>query len=297
MNILGIGVATLDIVNLVDEYPTEDSEIRAVRLQRRRGGNATNTLVVLSQMGHRCSWGGVLAGDPDAQYLISDLERYGIDYRYCPIEKSGRTPTSCIILGRRSGSRTIIHYRDLSEFGSRDFKAIDLTPFDWIHFEGRNVAETRRMLLECSARRPSMPRSLEVEKERAGIETLFPLADLLLFSKVYANHHGFDDPLPFLRSIRKQLPNSQLVCAWGAAGAVAMDSDGSIVSSPAYPPARVIDTTGAGDVFNAAIIDGLIRGETIGESVTAACRLAGKKCGVTGIDGLFANPSHSSQNR
>lgn len=65
--ILAIGIATLDIVNLVADYPPEDSEVRALDQRVSRGGNATNTLVVLSQLGHRCSWGGVLAEDADSR--------------------------------------------------------------------------------------------------------------------------------------------------------------------------------------------------------------------------------------
>jgi ketohexokinase len=64
-HILGIGIATLDIINSVDGYPAEDTEVRALRQQLRRGGNCTNTLAVLSQLGHRCAWGGVLAAEPN----------------------------------------------------------------------------------------------------------------------------------------------------------------------------------------------------------------------------------------
>ena len=63
--ILGVGIATLDIINTVDGYPAEDSEVRAIHQRICRGGNATNTLVVLSQLGHRCAWAGVLADEPD----------------------------------------------------------------------------------------------------------------------------------------------------------------------------------------------------------------------------------------
>ena len=46
--ILAVGIATLDIINTVDRYPEEDSEIRALSQHQTRGGNATNTLRVES---------------------------------------------------------------------------------------------------------------------------------------------------------------------------------------------------------------------------------------------------------
>jgi ketohexokinase len=46
------------------------------------------------------------------------------------------------------------------------------------------------------------------------------------------------------------------------------------------------ETLGAGDTFNAGLIDGYVRGLMLGEALTLACRLAGKKCGQIGFSGL-----------
>ena len=77
--ILAVGIATLDIINSVAGYPAEDDEVRAVSQRLCRGGNATNTLAVLSQLGHQCHWAGVLADEPDARHIEADLERHRID--------------------------------------------------------------------------------------------------------------------------------------------------------------------------------------------------------------------------
>lgn len=45
-----------------------------------------------------------------------------------------------------------------------------------------------------------------------------------------------------------------LVCAWAAEGADALGPDGLIVHSDAFPPKALVDTLGAGDTFNAAVI-------------------------------------------
>ncbi len=286
MRILGIGIATLDIINTVDGYPVEDSEVRILHQEKRRGGNSTNTLAVLAQRGHQCSWAGVLGEDPDSRCITADLEKYGIDYQSCHSVAGGRTPTSYITLNQRNGSRTIVHYRQLPEFGFPQFRTIDLSPFDWIHFEGRNIKDTRKMLEYCAAERPALPRSVEVEKARPDIESLFPLANVLLFSRVYAAGCGFNDGAAFLQSVHQRVPRATLVCAWGSLGAFAMDRDGAIITSPAYPPDKIVDTTGAGDVFNAGIIDGLVRSEKLSRTLPNACRLAGFKCGIRGFDGL-----------
>ena len=66
MRVLGVGIATLDLVNEVDRYPAEDAEIRARAQRVGRGGNCTNTLAVLAQLGHACSWAGTLGDDAAA---------------------------------------------------------------------------------------------------------------------------------------------------------------------------------------------------------------------------------------
>ncbi|HQU16498.1 MAG TPA: PfkB family carbohydrate kinase [Gammaproteobacteria bacterium] len=158
--------------------------------------------------------------------------------------------------------------------------------FHWLHFEGRNVPETRRMLRRVREVAPRVACSVEIEKPRPGIESLYADADLLLFSRAYARHAGYDDPLDLLEAVRGQTPAEWLVCAWGAEGAAALDRRGGAVRSDAVPPARVVDTLGAGDVFNAAVIDGLVRGWALEETLPRACRLAGQKCGQWGLSGM-----------
>lgn len=283
MRILAVGVATIDIVNTVDRYPVEDEEVRALDQRVSLGGNATNTLVVLSRLGHHCSWAGAIADDPGSRQILAQFLQHGVETRYHIRHADTATPTSYITLSRQGGSRTIVHYRHLPEFGWQDFSRIEIDLFDWVHFEGRNIADLEKMMVALKAR-PEIVCSLEVEKAREGIEALFPLARLLLFSRAYARHRGFFDAASLLGSIRRQAPaGATLVCAWGDQGAWGMDGQGELFHAPAFPPQRVVDTVGAGDVFNAGVIDGLAAGGVLPEVLTQACRLAGEKCGRYGV--------------
>jgi ketohexokinase len=284
--ILGIGIATLDIINTVETYPPEDSEVRAIEQHIRRGGNCTNTLVVLAQLGHTCSWAGVLPPWADAVRIEEDLHRHGVDTSRCHRVTQGTVPTSYVTLSRRNGSRSIVHYRDLPEYPFEAFSNLDLSPFDWLHFEGRNVDETRRMLLWARERRPEMPRSVEIEKPRPGIEALFPLADVLLFSRTFARAEGFESPGALFDSVIPRSRGATLICAWGDRGAAAVSAEGGRCESPAFPPPRIVDTLAAGDVFNAAVIHAMLRDLPLPEVLICACQLAGRKCGQQGLDGL-----------
>ncbi len=285
-HILTIGIATLDIINIVDHYPVEDEEMRALAQRVARGGNAANTACVLAQLGQRVEFAGVLADEPDGRRIEQDLIECGVNTRFCQHVQFGKAPTSYITLNQRNGSRTIVHYRDLPEFDSAHFEAIPIEPFDWLHFEGRNIDETRKMLESARERLVDQPVSLEIEKEREGIDALFSLADVLLFSKPLVTGRGFTCASDFFDAIRTQAPRALLVCTWGEEGAYARDAEGEDYHSPAFPPPEVVDTVGAGDTFNAGIIDALASGCTLEEALRLGCRLAGRKVGQLGFDHL-----------
>jgi len=289
--ILGIGNATLDIIHTVDRYPCENDEVRCRDRSIRRGGNVANTLTVLGQLGHACSWAGVLADTADGQFIRNDLESGGIDTSTCRVADSGSSPVSSIILNAGTGSRTIVHHRNLPEYSCDDFMEIELQSFDWLHFEGRNIDELRRMLQWCRENYPSIPCSLEVEKPRPGVEHLFGLAGVLLFSRDYGRHHGYDGPDELLQSIHANYPDADLFCTWGECGAVALNRQGQVHSQAALVPDRVVDTLGAGDTFNAAVIHGCLGGLETAILLREACGLAGRKCGQAGLEGLASGES------
>ncbi len=279
--ILGVGIATLDIINLLERYPEEDQETRALAQRRARGGNATNTLVVLAQLGHRCAWAGMLPLEPDSLLVEEDLARWGVDTGPVVRPASGKLPVSCILASRATGSRTIVHYRDLPEYPASAFERLELAPYRWIHFEGRAIEELGPMLER--AKRQGISVSLEVEKPRAGIEPLFSLADVLLFSRSYARSRECETPADFLR---RRVPAGKVAfLAWGAEGGWCREADGTLHHRPA-PSIRVVESVGAGDVFNAAVIHGCLQRWPAPRILEKAVALSAAKCEREGFDGL-----------
>ena len=317
--ILGVGAAALDIVSEVASYPEEDAEVRALAQSRRLGGNTANTLSVLSQLGHACAWCGTLGDDPASEEILAALRGQGIDTNPARRLSSGQAPLSCVTLSRATGSRTIVHYRELPELTAADFAQVPLAGFDWLHFEGRHPAETALMLRDAALRRPDLPISLEVEKSRPDIDRLLAGPRVLIFSRAYARGQGFQDPAAFLASQWPQTTAELVFLPWGEAGAYGQARQGPLCFAPAQttyqtpvqaPPrapaqkpaqaqiqvrvqslaqAQVRDTLGAGDVFNAALIDGLLLGLALEPLLARATALAGHKCGRPGLSGLVAS--------
>lgn len=285
--ILLVGTATLDLVFDLAHHPHPDEEMRARGLRTCRGGNAANSAVVLARLGHAPDFLGVLAEAPETAVIERDFSAHGVGFDHCP-RLPGRPPTSSIYLS--GGGRSIVHYRDLPELEARHFAALDLAGYDWLHFEGRNVDELARMLEHVHRHHPRLPVSLELEKPRDGIEALLDKAGLLLCSRGYARHHGYDDPAGFLGWLGGRAPQAMGVVAWGERGAWGRGPAGEACHAPAAPLARVVDSLGAGDTFNAAMIAARLARRPLHQALTDACLLAGSKCASPGLDFPLAPP-------
>ena len=138
-------------------------------------------------------------------------------------------------------------------------------------------------------RYPDIPRSLEIEKPRRAIEDLFGFAGVLLFSRAYAVSRGYADPAALLRSIHRQFPAADLFCTLGEDGAVCLDRQGCFTHQAVGGSQRVVDTLGAGDTFNAGVIDGYLARRNAATVLRQACALAEEKCGRRGLDGLVGD--------
>lgn len=284
--ILAVGIATIDIINTTDGFPQEDDEVRALGQEIRRGGNATNTLVVLSQLGHQCQWLGCLADDTSAKIITNDLDHYRIIHSGCEIHPDGVTPTSYITLNSKNGSRTIVHYRDLPEMSATTFNKIKTDSYDWIHFEGRNVRETKNMLSSLDKPGRTLPVSIEIEKPRDKLTDLFTGADIYFFSKAFASLQGYDKIESFLRHYRELIPSALLVCTWGSEGAYALE-DNQLHFSSTPKVSTVVDTIGAGDTFIAGFIHASLAGNNVQARLKFACEVAAKKCSMQGFKDLI----------
>jgi len=303
--VIGVGIATVDIVNRVATYPPEDAEVRALDQRITRGGNTANTLSVLRQLDRHCAWGGTIADDNGAALIRADLERQGIDSSEAVAVPGAVTPTSYIALSQATGSRTIIHHRDLPELTAADFAKVPLDDCAWVHFEGRHPSETSRMIERVHRERPDLPLSVEIEKPRPGIEALLRTAiprtergaRVLIFSRAYAEAIGEGrDARRFLAQQADACDAELLIAPWGADGAYGLLRGGSTIHARANPPVAVVDTLAAGDVFNGALIDGLLAQDlaTLDDRALAAIlaranRIAGHGCGLVGLDGLVAS--------
>ena len=183
-HILCAGIAVLDEVFHVREFPAPDTKAEATEFFAVGGGNAANAAVAIARLGARVAFAGPIGGpageDAIGDRVIKGLAAEGIDTGGCVRLAGTRTPISAILLNAQ-GERTIANHRD---------KRLDaVTPPD----PARLVADIDVLLVDnryptfvtpiCRSRTPTRP-AVVIDADKATVETdpLFALGTHVIFS-------------------------------------------------------------------------------------------------------------------
>ena len=200
--VLVVGGLYIDVVSEVAEFPREDSACRALATWRSRGGNASNTAVVLAELlgeAGRVAWMGAVPSedDPDTAFVLEAMRVVGVDTRSLePVGGDAGQPRAIIVLSRATGTRTIISSRQgLRELSPTHFaRALDAAYASnaapcWVHFECRelpSVLHCAEAVARARGEAASPLVSLEVEKPHMSphaLAPLLPLCDVVFLSK------------------------------------------------------------------------------------------------------------------
>jgi sugar/nucleoside kinase (ribokinase family) len=87
---------------------------------------------------------------------------------------------------------------------------------------------------------------------------------------------GLSDPVDAAHALKRHMPEGAIVVVKrGPDGAIAIAPDGTLVSAKA-PKVKVVDTIGAGDVFNAGFLAALAKGEPLSACLAAGTGVASR---------------------
>ncbi|KAG5670463.1 hypothetical protein PVAND_000726 [Polypedilum vanderplanki] len=296
--ILLIRECVLDIIQIVKTFPKEDDDVRSINAYHQRGGNASNTSTVLTNLGWRCELLTTFADDKMFTFIIEDLKDRNIDIKNCRYYSDCNIPLSTVLLSKDTGARTIIHNnKNLPHVLFEDFDKCNLNEYFWVHFEARSVPETTKMMQKIIKYNETVNEkikiSLELEKKRDENLLLVKYADVVILGRDYAEIIGCHDKKTAIYKLKEIMTNDEcyrnekcvLVCPWGKDGACAIDDDGNYYENPIFEQKEVVDTLGAGDTFVSGLLHSLMKNfNDIPQAIKNGCMIAGYKCGFYGYD-------------
>jgi sugar/nucleoside kinase (ribokinase family) len=242
------------------------------------GGSAANTIVGMAALGSACAFIGQVADDQLGEVFAHDIRAAGIRFD-TPSRAGAPTTGRCLIFVTPDGQRTMNTFLGASHYLPAE--ALDATL----------IAEARYLYLEGYLWDPEEPRAamraaIDIARE-AGRKVAFTLsAEFVIDRHRAAFHdlieHGLIDVLFANEAEIMFLTETDTVNAAVAAvqgkvplvvvtlaerGAMAI-SGGERVTVPAQPIDKVVDTTGAGDLFAAGFLHGQARGKSLEASLT-----------------------------
>ncbi|HVR90105.1 MAG TPA: adenosine kinase [Novosphingobium sp.] len=242
------------------------------------GGSAANTLAGLAALGANCAFIGQVADDQLGEVFAHDIRAGGISF--ATPARAGDPPTArCLIFVTPDGQRTMNTYLGASQYlpaAALDEEAIADAAI--LYLEG--------YLWDPAEPRAAMRRAIAAAKN-AGRKVAFTLSDAFVISRhgddfrkliaageidiLFANHvelaalTGLDDFEAGIAALAPKLPLLVVTC--GEKGAVALSGD-ERADVPAEPVAKVVDTTGAGDLFAAGFLAGHVKQRPLAECLT-----------------------------
>ena len=299
MKILGIGNAIVDVLCKVsDEFLIKHSltkstmrlvdEIEFKKLlsslkieQTISGGSVANSIVGLSQLGNKVGFVGKVSDDELGQKYEEGLNKENVEYLYH--KKKEPIPTgSCLILITPDSERTMctflgtagkISVDDVNKEYVKNSEIVFLEGYLWDEGAPKKafdkaITHSNKVAMSLSdlfCVERHKPYFLELVKNRLDI--IFANEQEILS---LIDGKSFSEAISFAKEIKKNM-----IITRGEKGAISIKSN-EIIECNSQSNLKIKDLTGAGDLFAAGYLHGLINNLSVKESLMKGTELSSK---------------------
>ena len=299
MKILGIGNAIVDVIcKIEDKYLIDNAltkgamklvdEIEFKKLlsslnieETVSGGSVANSIVGLSQLGNEVGFIGKVSNDNFGQKYEDGLKKENVNYIYS--KKKENLPTgTCLILITPDSERTMctflgtagkINENDVDINSIKNAEILFLEGYLWDEGEPKSAFD--KAIVNSNKVAMSLSDSFCVERHKPHfLELVRDKLDI-----TFANEHEitslinaktFEEIISFGQQIGKII-----IITRGEKGSVAITKD-AVIECESEKNLKIIDLTGAGDLFAAGYLHGHINNLTILESLQKGTEMSSK---------------------
>ena len=275
-DIIGIGASVFDTLMLAENFPQEDTKLKAMSSKIQGGGPCATALVAAAQLGVSAEYFGLLGDDVYGRYMLDEFRRYGVECDSVRIVKNAASFNSFVLINKSNSSRTCVwNPGTLPSMGEADVPLDKLKAAKYLHLDGNHVDAAVFAAKKASEYQVKV--SLDAGSPYPGIEKLLPLADILIPSEEFvSNITGKESPEEGAEWIYLKYKPEIFIITQGANGGFIFDGTDVIRYEPFS--AEVVDTNGAGDTFHGAFLAARVRRMGLREAVNFASAAAAIKC-------------------
>jgi sugar/nucleoside kinase (ribokinase family) len=312
IDVVGIGNAIVDVIAHADDAFLENEALakgamtlidaeRAEALYRRMGpavetsgGSAGNTMAGIASLGGNGAYIGKVRDDFLGQVFRHDLTAIGVRFE-TPAAANGAGTARCLVLVTPDGQRTLATYLGACvELGPDDIDADIVAAAQITYLEGylfdppsaQAAFHKAAEIAHGAGRRVALSLSdpFCVERHRAAFRDLVRGHVDILFANE-AEICALYETADFADAARAVAGRVAVAALTRSAQGSVILSDGAEHRVAADPVARVVDTTGAGDLYASGFLYGLIRGRPL-----PICGTLGSVCAAEIISHVGARP-------
>jgi len=248
-----VGSVNLDIVASVKQFPEPGETVTNAVVNRFPGGKGANQALAACRLGAKVYLVACLGNDPVADEALVNLVEAGVDLAYCQ-RLDGSSTGLALILVSEEGENQIVVAPGANAAFSPERLAIPDTDAVIAQLEVPLAtilqAAQREKCFFCLNAAPAKPVPAD----------LLEHVDLVVVNEIEA------------RTMGHSLDGYQglLATTFGSRGAQ-LSRAGEVIARATPPRVEVVDTTGAGDAFTAALTVGLVGGQAHQTALQRAC--------------------------
>jgi len=300
MKILGIGNAIVDVICKVNDSFIEQNSLTKstmklffdenvfknlltnLKIEKTvSGGSVANSIVGLSQLGDKVGFIGKVSDDEFGSKYEEGLKKEKVEYFYS--KKKEELPTgTCLILVTPDSERTMctflgtagkINENDVSSDAIKKSEIIFLEGYLWDEGEPKkafdkainNANKVAMSLSDLFCVDRHKPHFLNLVQNKLDI-TFANEQEIISLIKA----KSFDEVINFSKQLKKLI-----VITRGEKGAVAINGE-EVVESEIQKNLKIVDLTGAGDLFAAGFLHGYVNKLSIKESLEKGTEMSSK---------------------
>jgi len=281
VDLVGVGLNATDTVIALKDFPLRGSKTEYQGTELLPGGQVASTVVACQQWGLKTRYVGKLGEDEAAALHWAAFARAGVEIRVTTVPRGASAQSLILVDG--GGERTVLCRRDERlTLRPEELKREWIVKARALHVDGYDTAAATQAA--TWAREAGVPVVADLDELYPGVEELLEKIDFLIVSR--------DFPLRLMREDNLDTALKAMHARYGCGLTAATLGDGGVVAwdgremhrAAAYK-VPVVDTTGAGDVFHAGFIYGLLQGWEMGRRLDFACAAAALNCMSVGARG------------